>query len=164
MVAPTEDAIWAILDGLPDPEIPVISIVELGMVRNVSVAADGGVEVVISPTYTGCPAVRMIENDIVATLKDKGYGQVKVSQTLSPPWTTDWITEKAKEKLMDYGICPPPLSTEDKGALLGKPATVRCPHCKSIKTTLKSRFGSTPCKSLYVCDDCMEPFDYFKCL
>ncbi|PCJ87012.1 MAG: phenylacetate-CoA oxygenase subunit PaaJ [Flavobacteriales bacterium] len=152
--------IWDLLAAIPDPEIPVINIVELGVVRNVKVANES-VEVVITPTYSGCPAMQMIEDDIKEHLKLKGCQNVKVTTVLSPAWTTDWIPEEAREKLKEYGIAPPEKPTSDFDALIGKPK--ECPQCGSSKTELKSQFGSTPCKSLYVCTDCKEPFDYFKC-
>ncbi|MCB0397799.1 MAG: phenylacetate-CoA oxygenase subunit PaaJ [Flavobacteriales bacterium] len=163
MVNPDKETIWQWLDSLPDPEIPVISIVELGMVRDVEVVGDN-VVVTVTPTYTGCPAVKMIEDDIMKLLSGKGIAHPQVKSVNSPAWTTDWITSEAKKKLMDYGITPPPVSTEDKGALLDTPKEVRCPRCKSTNTLLKSQFGSTPCKALYICSDCLEPFDYFKCI
>ncbi|MCB0430619.1 MAG: phenylacetate-CoA oxygenase subunit PaaJ [Flavobacteriales bacterium] len=163
MVNPTPELIWQVLSELPDPEIPVISIVELGMVRDVQVN-ENDVVVTITPTYSGCPATQMIRDDIESKLKEMGVQSPIIRTVISPAWTTDWITDEARKKLMDYGISPPPYATEDKGALLGKPKHVICPHCKSEHTHLKSQFGSTPCKALYVCDDCREPFDYFKCI
>jgi ring-1,2-phenylacetyl-CoA epoxidase subunit PaaD len=154
--------IWALLDQVPDPEIPVISIVELGIVRDV--AADGETtEVQITPTYSGCPAMFMIEGQIRETLGAHGYPNPKVRTVLSPAWTTDWLTDGAKEKLRAYGIAPPPKTSASKRALRGLDTTVHCPRCGSENTGWISPFGSTPCKALYRCNDCQEPFDYFKC-
>ena len=152
-------AIWEALAEIPDPEIPVINIIELGVVRDVKTNGQG-VEVIITPTYSGCPAMQMIETDIVKHLREKGY-DVVVTTVLSPAWTTDWITEEAREKLRQFGIAPPEKPTADKNVLGGTPKA--CPHCSSQNTELVSQFGSTPCKALYKCLDCLEPFDYFKC-
>lgn len=142
-----------LLEQVTDPEIPVISVLDLGIVREVKADGDS-VEVIITPTYSGCPAMLEIERDIHNTLKKAGYEKVKITTVLSPAWTTDWMTEEGKRKLEEYGIAPPnPTAPED----------VRCPLCKSHNTTLISQFGSTACKSLYKCNDCLEPFDYFKC-
>lgn len=154
--------IWALLDAMPDPEIPVISIVELGIVREVKADTER-TEVVITPTYSGCPAMNMIEQDIYRVLREKGFPNPKVRTVLSPAWTTDWLTEGAKEKLRAYGIAPPPKTSASKKALRGLDTTVHCPHCGSGNTNWISAFGSTPCKALYRCGDCQETFDYFKC-
>jgi ring-1,2-phenylacetyl-CoA epoxidase subunit PaaD len=138
--------IWAVLAAVPDPEIPVVSVVDLGIVR--SVAPD---RVVITPTYTGCPATQVIERDIRAALDAAGYRHVAIETALSPAWTTDWISPAGREKLRAYGIAPP-----TRGA-------VQCPQCGSANTQEISRFGSTPCKALWRCRDCAEPFDLFKC-
>ena len=140
------DRIWSVLASVADPEIPVISIVDLGIVR--SVAAD---KVVITPTYTGCPAAQVIERDVRAALDEAGYGLVRIETALSPAWTTDWITAEGRAKLNAYGIAPP-----TRGA-------VACPQCGSTETQEISRFGSTPCKALWRCLSCAEPFDLFKC-
>lgn len=155
--------ILSLLEQIPDPEIPVISIVDLGVVRDIRV--DGkSVELDITPTYSGCPAMKQIEDDVKAKLLANGFEQVKVKTTFTPPWTTDWIPEAAKEKLRRYGIAPPEHTTEDKSWLTGKERVVACPRCKSTHTVLISQFGSTACKALYQCKDCLEPFDYFKCI
>jgi ring-1,2-phenylacetyl-CoA epoxidase subunit PaaD len=156
----SKSEIVALLSGIPDPEIPVINIKELGVLRDVIIEGDQ-VEVVITPTYSGCPAMKQIENDIHAALKEKGIENVKVKMVYHPAWTTDWIPEEAKEKLRKYGIAPPEHATSDKGMLLGKKK--KCPHCGSEHTEMVSQFGSTACKALYKCVDCKEPFDYFKC-
>lgn len=158
-----KESIIRFLSQIPDPEIPVISIVDLGVIRDVKPEGNG-VEVVITPTYSGCPAMKQMEDDIRSNLRDHGFGEVKITTTYNPPWTTDWLSESSKKKLQDYGIAPPEESTTDKSFLTGKPKTVTCPHCKSRKTHLVSQFGSTACKALYKCDDCLEAFDYFKCI
>lgn len=156
----SRENVLEILAQIPDPEIPVINIIELGIVRDVLV--DNGVEVLVTPTYSGCPATTVIGEDILAELKNHGI-TAKVTIQLSPAWTTDWITEEARQKLFNYGIAPPEQPTSDKDAITGG-APKKCPNCKSENTRLESQFGSTPCKSLYKCNDCLEPFDYFKCL
>lgn len=161
----TTKDIWNFLEEVPDPEIPVISVVELGVVRDVVIKDNESVTIVITPTYTGCPAMKAFEDDIITTLKEKGISNVKIKMVYSPAWTTDWMTGEAKEKLRKYGIAPPVDGTSDKGVLFENgPKVVVCPRCKSENTTLKSQFGSTACKALYTCNDCLEPFDYFKCI
>jgi ring-1,2-phenylacetyl-CoA epoxidase subunit PaaD len=137
---------WQVLASVPDPEIPVVSVVDLGIVR--SVEPD---RVVITPTYTGCPAAQVIERDVRDALDAAGYRHVAVETALSPAWTTEWITAEGRRKLHAYGIAPPTRGT------------VQCPQCGSVRTEEISRFGSTPCKSLWRCGDCAEPFDLFKC-
>lgn len=159
----TEKDIFALLSEIPDPEIPVISIVELGIIRKVSPKGKT-IDVVITPTYSGCPAMKQMEDDVVKKLKENGYDTVNVSMVYSPAWTTDWLSEEAKLKLQKYGIAPPEESTSDKSFLSNKPKTVTCPRCKSKNSTMVSQFGSTACKALYQCKDCLEPFDYFKCI
>ena len=158
----TVSEIWDILREVPDPEVPVLSVVDLGIIRHVEVTKNS-VEITITPTYSGCPAMKTIEDDIVFILKKKGIPAVKIISILSPAWTTDWISEEAKEKLRKYGIAPPGKTTTDKGVLSGKTLVIPCPICSSSHTELISQFGSTACKALYRCLDCKEPFDYFKC-
>ena len=159
----TTHAITEFLSEIPDPEIPVISVVELGVIRKIHV--DGKqVEVVITPTYSGCPAMKQIEDDIRKKLTEKGFEQIKLTTSYNPPWTTDWLSEEAKLKLQKYGIAPPEESSTDKSFLTGKHKTITCPHCKSKNTVMVSQFGSTACKALYKCKDCLEAFDYFKCI
>lgn len=158
----TTEEIWQILEEVTDPEIPVLTVADLGIIRDVKIHEDETVEVVITPTYSGCPAMNVIEINIKAALQEKGFDKVKVTTVLSPAWTTDWLTESGKRKLKEYGIAPPQGSV-DKGALFGKEKDIECPHCNSTNTEMISQFGSTPCKSLYRCKDCLEPFDYFKC-
>ena len=163
------DQAWQLLESLSDPEIPVITLRELGILRAVREGAQG-LEVVITPTYSGCPAMGQIEDDVKATLATAGLQATVVTQ-LSPAWTTDWMTEAAKDKLRAYGIAPPhACASETTGsasvvqfaARAGKTEAVHCPQCGSSNTTETSHFGSTACKALYRCLDCMEPFDYFK--
>jgi len=154
---------------LADPEIPVISLTELGILRDVREGTDGVPEVVITPTYSGCPAMGQIEDDIVAALREAGLPGRVVTQ-LSPAWTTDWMNEAAQEKLRAYGIAPPQCGSQPdlpSGVLqfsrhAAKPVDVPCPQCGSHNTTQTAPFGSTACKALYRCLDCLEPFDYFK--
>ncbi len=155
--------VWRLLEGIPDPEIPVITITELGIVRDVRLDA-GAVEVSITPTYSGCPAMDMIEQDVVATLKQAGFNEVRVRKVLSPAWTTDWIGEQAKARLRAYGIAPPGHTTPgvDAHRVHLHARAVPCPSCGSAQTERISEFGSTACKAHYRCLECREPFDYFK--
>ena len=147
------DQIWDWLDAVPDPEIPVISLVDLGIIRDVAWDADTLI-VTVTPTYSGCPATSVINMDIETALRDHGIKKLQLKQQLSPAWTTDWLTERGKARLEDYGIAPP------------RPAggPERCPHCGSGNVQKVSQFGSTPCKAHWRCTDCLEPFDYFKCI
>lgn len=158
-----EKEIYALLEEVKDPEIPVLSIRDLGILRDVQVQPDGKITVVITPTYSGCPAMDTIEREVKEKLLGEGF-DVEVISKISPAWTTDWMTEEGKLKLEEYGIAPPAESTADKASLLGKKKAVRCPRCKSEETSLISQFGSTACKALYRCDSCYETFDYFKCI
>jgi len=155
------DRVWDLLERVMDPEIPVISVVDLGIVRDVREGADG-LEVVITPTYSGCPATRQIEQDIRAALARAGI-DARLSVVLSPAWTTDWISQAGREKLEGYGIAPPAGKT-GKRAMFGAEPKVACPRCGSVQTEMISEFGSTPCKALWRCGECREPFDYFKCI
>lgn len=154
--------VWQILETVSDPEIPVLSIVDLGVVRDV-IAEGDKVMVNITPTYSGCPAMNMIEMEIRGALLEQGINN-DVKLVLSPAWTTDWMSEKGKQKLKAYGIAPPQDEDISIHTLFGKPEQIECPHCNSKKTEMISQFGSTACKALYRCKDCLEPFDYFKCL
>ncbi|MDR5814713.1 phenylacetate-CoA oxygenase subunit PaaJ [Caballeronia sp. LZ043] len=161
---------WSVLEAVPDPEIPVVSIRELGILRDVRQGGDGVLEVVITPTYSGCPAMGQIAEDIALAIGNAGLGAHRIETVLAPAWTTDWITEEARDKLRRYGIAPPSGSC----AVMEKPIrfvpramprtkeTVACPRCGSTHTEQLSQFGSTACKALYRCVDCREPFDYFK--
>ena len=157
-----EQQIWAWLAEVPDPEIPVLSVVDLGIVRGLNLGANS-IEIEVAPTYSGCPATEFIEGNIIASLKEHGLQNVSVSRVLSPPWTTDWITPAGREKLRAYGIAPPEGSAS-KTALLGDSKSVSCPRCGTRKTSLVSEFGSTACKASWKCDECLEPFEYFKCI
>ncbi len=153
MANPSVDQIWAWLDQVPDPEIPVISLVDLGVIRAVEWVNDT-LQVTVTPTYSGCPATSVINADIEAVLRGQGIATVELKRQLSPAWTTDWLSEKGRAALEKYGIAPP----QPKG----QPA--RCPHCGGGNLERTSQFGSTPCKALWRCTDCLEPFDYFKCI
>lgn len=158
-----KENIQAILDTVTDPEIPVLAVTDMGIVRELNVDENGAIEVVITPTYSGCPAMQTIEVNIRAALQDNGFHNVKVTTVLSPAWTTDWLTEAGRQKLKAYGIAPPQEGSADKGALFGRERAVPCPRCDSTNTEMISQFGSTACKALHRCKDCLEPFDYFKC-
>lgn len=152
----TVKTVWDLLEQVPDPEIPVLSILDLGIVRDIKVDEDL-VEIIITPTYSGCPAMDAISMDIRLKLIENGFKNIKITSVLSPAWTTDWMTEEGKIKLNKYGIAPPKMSSDISDTL------PICPQCKSAHTKLLSQFGSTACKALYQCNDCKEPFDYFKC-
>ena len=169
-VPPSEglkEAIWSILETVTDPEVPVLTITDLGIVRDViihSASDDECIEIVITPTYTGCPAMDMITMNIKLAMVEHGYKKIKVTSVLSPAWTTDWMSEKGKIKLKEYGIAPPnPKQQVCNNDLFAAAEAIQCPHCNSYHTHRISEFGSTACKSLHQCDDCKEPFDYFKC-
>ena len=157
--------IWSILETVVDPEVPVLTIIDLGIVRDVKLNEDEA-EIIITPTYTGCPAMDMIAMNIRLALIEKGYQKIKITSILSPAWTTDWMSETGKEKLKAYGIAPPRSDRDGQTGsikLFAEKETIECPHCNSYHTKLISQFGSTACKALYQCQDCKEPFDYFKC-
>jgi len=156
--------IFEFLNTIQDPEIPAISIVELGVVRDVEITEEKCI-VSYTPTYSGCPATGRFKQDILELLTEKGIKNIELKLQNFPAWTTDWMNEETREKLRVYGIAPPIKGTEDKGILFANgPKVVPCVKCKSKNTELKSQFGSTACKSLYQCKDCLEPFDYFKCI
>ena len=174
-----EQQIWQILQEVKDPEVPVLSVIDLGIVRDVQltplsisagearpddpIGRGQGVRVTITPTYSGCPAMDIISMDIRLKLIEKGYRNVSIIQSLSPAWTTDWMSEEGKRKLKEYGIAPPnPKQQFCKEEMFVEEA-VQCSRCNSHRTKLISQFGSTACKSMYRCLDCEEPFDYFKC-
>jgi len=154
--------IMSTLSQVQDPEVPVLTIQDLGVLRGVDIQ-NGAITVTITPTYSGCPAMDMITVNIKSAMQEAGYENVKVELVLSPAWTTDWMSESGKQKLKDYGIAPPVEQTSDKSFLFGEEKIVPCPQCDSESTELVSQFGSTACKALYKCLDCKEPFDYFKC-
>jgi ring-1,2-phenylacetyl-CoA epoxidase subunit PaaD len=170
------ERIWSWLGQVEDPEIPVISIVDLGIVRDVQWLddADGGECVVtITPTYSGCPATQVIAQSVVDALQQHGLPRVRLQTRIAPPWTTDWMSEDGKRKLREYGIAPPIGTAAEQVIALGDigrgprpsatPAGLACPLCGSTQVSLTSQFGSTPCKALYRCNSCLEPFDHFKC-
>lgn len=157
----TRDQVLEWLSHVPDPEIPVLSITDLGIVRDVVV--NGEVVVALTPTYTGCPATEVIEQSVIDALHEQGVADVAIDRVLSPPWTTDWISDEGRDKLREYGIAPPE-SGASKRALLHGERTIACPRCRSTDTSLVSEFGSTACKASYKCTACLEPFEYFKCI
>jgi len=170
-----QEQIWSWLQLVPDPEIPVISVVDLGIVRDVQVSASTSTgpddeqevqcTIVITPTYSGCPAMQVISQEIVAVLAQHGVAGVDIQTRLSPAWSTDWMSEHGKSRLKGYGIAPPAQQVIDISGISRKrlqAPKVACPHCGSMHTVVVSQFGSTSCKSLYQCKDCLEPFDYFK--
>lgn len=154
------DKIWDVLRNVNDPEVPVLNVVDMGVVRSVS-QENEKIKVVITPTYSGCPAMDIISMNIRVALSDY---DVEIETVLYPPWTTDWLTEDAKSKLKAYGIAPPTGSVDKHSILSGEPRVIACPKCDSQSTTMVSQFGSTACKAHYKCNDCLEPFDYFKCV
>jgi ring-1,2-phenylacetyl-CoA epoxidase subunit PaaD len=161
MVTASLPAAWDALGRVPDPEVPAVSIVELGIVRDVSMVG-GRLRVVVTPTYSGCPATEMIATMIREELASAGIADVDLVTALSPPWTTDWIAPEGKRKLARYGIAPPHKVIDLAGIRRVRKASVACPRCGSTSTSVISQFGSTACKAQYRCDACREPFDYFK--
>lgn len=155
------EEILALLSEIKDPEIPVVTIEEMGMLRDV-ILSDKACEILLTPTYTACPAMGIIEQDILSTLKEAGIKNAKVTMVFAPAWTTDWMSESTKEKLIQFGIAAP-VHSSCSNWLSPKNVEVKCPKCHSIDTKLISQFGSTACKALYSCNHCHEPFDYFKC-
>jgi ring-1,2-phenylacetyl-CoA epoxidase subunit PaaD len=153
MTRPSTDAVWAILGTVPDPEIPAISLTDLGIIRDVAWEGDT-LAVTVTPTYSGCPATSLINFEIEAALRKAGIAQIELRRQLAPPWTTDWLSDEGRAKLEAYGIAPPATA---KGP-------DKCPHCGSAHVERISQFGSTPCKAQWRCKDCREPFDYFKCI
>ncbi len=156
------DEIWQLLQEVKDPEVPVLSVVDLGIIRSVK-EIDDQVAIVITPTYSGCPAMDVISMDIRLKLIEKGYRKVSIQQQLSPAWTTDWMSEKGKDKLKAYGIAPPNARQQFCKEEMFLEEVVQCPRCHSHHTQLISQFASTACKSMYRCLECHEAFDYFKC-
>jgi len=160
-------SVWALLASVPDPEIPVLSVCDLGIVRHVRWAEAEGAQPIlhvgITPTYSGCPATEIIRQAVKSALQGAGFAGAVVEDVLFPPWSSDWVTEEGREKLRSFGIAPPQTTVSSPRQLLG-PAAVPCPRCGSKSTERVSEFGSTPCKAHYRCRECLEPFDYFKCL
>ena len=160
-----KEHILSLLREIPDPEVPVLTIEDLGVLRDVKIAGDE-VEVVITPTYSGCPAMDTIRMQIRLALMEHGYTNNKITMLLSPAWTTEWMSQSGKEKLKAYGIAPPNPKQQvcdEQEKLFASAEAVQCPHCESWNTRRISEFGSTACKALYQCNECKEPFDYFKC-
>lgn len=159
-----EKAVWKILEGIPDPEIPVISVVELGVVRSVQQEGENQLVIEITPTYSGCPALKAMEESIRQELNDAGYS-VRIKLVYKPAWTTDWMSDQTRQKLREYGIAPPAHGASEWTNPL-KPARTlspACPYCNSNHTRMTSAFGSTACKALHFCDSCCQPFEHFKC-
>ena len=161
------DRAWALLDRVLDPEVPVVSVRDLGIVRDVIEREDGGLTVVVTPTYSGCPATEVIEESIVAALEGAGLGPVRVEMRRAPAWTTDWMSEKGRRQLRDYGIAPPgpvaaPATVPLRFVPRSKPLALACPRCASLETERISAFGATACKALWRCLACGEPFEHFK--
>jgi ring-1,2-phenylacetyl-CoA epoxidase subunit PaaD len=166
--SPAEAAIWHLLEEVPDPEVPALTVLDLGVVRMVSVGDRGQVSLDVTPTYSGCPATAAINMAIRDRLLQAGYEDVQIKTVLAPAWTSDWISAAGKEKLRAYGIAPPVGTAAGEGAgrgiLFGADPNVPCPHCGNAQTQRVSEFGSTACKAQYRCTDCLEPFEYFKCI
>ena len=164
MVTVSPAAVWGMLAEVMDPEVPVLSVVDLGIVRDVRVT-EQGTTVVITPTYSGCPAMHIIEQDIIDGLAARGVSPVRVETVFVPAWTSDWISSEAKAKLVAYGIAAPG-RVVDEGELitLTRRVAIACPYCKSIRTTVRSEFGSTACKSINFCNECQQPFEQFKAI
>lgn len=158
----TKEQIYNWLEEVSDPEIPVLSVLDLGVVRAVEIV-NGQWHIALTPTYSGCPAMKTMEDDILSKLKENGVDSAKVELVLAPAWSTDWLSENGRTKLLEYGIAPPEHEV-DKSVLFAEPTVVPCPKCSSRNTRMVSQFGSTACKALYQCNDCQEPYDYFKCL
>lgn len=158
----SEKDIWQLLEEVKDPEVPVLSVTDLGIVRSVKTDGDK-IDIVITPTYSGCPAMDVIAMDIRLKLIEKGYRNIFIQHQLSPAWTTDWMSEEGKQKLKAYGIAPPNPKQQFCKEEMFRQEAVQCPRCNSYHTELISQFGSTACKALYRCLDCKEAFDYFKC-
>jgi ring-1,2-phenylacetyl-CoA epoxidase subunit PaaD len=162
-IAAREREVWALLAQVPDPEIPVLSIVDLGIVRHVRQGTDGRLSIGLTPTYSGCPATEVIRADVRTALDTHGHTAATIEEVLSPPWTSDWLTPEAHRKLAAFGIAPPQGAVSSPKQLW-RATPVTCPRCGSRTTERLSEFGSTPCKAHYRCRACREPFDYFKCL
>jgi len=160
----SREVIWNLLRQVKDPEVPVLDIAELGVLRDVTFNEDR-ILITITPTYSGCPAMNAIEQEIKSTLKENGIENFSIKTIFSPAWTTDWMTDDAKQKLKDYGISPPSQTAEQRiqSLLEGKSKTVQCPFCNSTETKITSAFGSTACKALHYCNNCHQPFEEFKC-
>lgn len=159
-----ESAAWAVLGKVEDPEIPALTLVDLGVIRFVRTRQEGTLEVGLSPTYSGCPATAYIRRSVEEAIAQNGLGPVTIREVLSPPWSSDWITVEGRRKLVEYGIAPPSVSAGSARQLLHGDRPMSCPRCRSNSADRVSEFGSTPCKALYRCRSCLEPFEYFKCI
>ncbi|MDZ4757342.1 MAG: 1,2-phenylacetyl-CoA epoxidase subunit PaaD [Bacteroidota bacterium] len=160
----TEKKVWDLLFEIPDPDIPVINIVELGLVRNIEITDDEKVIVTITPSYSGCPAMPVFKEDIYNKMSEAEIEDVEIKISLLPPWTTDWLSNATKEKMKQHGIAPPEQSSHhDIKLFTNSKNKITCPHCNNNDTQLTSQFGSTPCKALWYCKSCQQPFEYFKC-
>jgi ring-1,2-phenylacetyl-CoA epoxidase subunit PaaD len=158
-----ERAVWELLEDVMDPEIPVLSVVDLGIVRYAHWAPDERLHVGLTPTYSGCPATDVIRRTVREALDEGGYGDAILEEVISPPWTSEWLTDEGRRRLESFGIAPPAKAVVSPRQLL-RPSAIRCPRCGSPETQRVSEFGSTPCKAHYRCVSCLEPFDYFKCI
>jgi ring-1,2-phenylacetyl-CoA epoxidase subunit PaaD len=155
---------WTALQEVMDPEIPVLSVVDLGLIRRLHIGEDGALEVDLAPTYSGCPAMVVIRGAVETALLAAGFGPVRVSEVLAPAWSSDWLSAAGREKLLRYGIAPPVTPVDTPRSIWRAATIVRCPRCDSASTEELSHFGSTPCKALYRCQGCLEPFEHFKCI
>lgn len=164
LIRHVEDECWDVLQQISDPEIPVLSVMDLGMIRGVELNAQNEIVVRLTPTYSGCPATDLLKAEITQAFTAKGLTPVKVIVDLSEAWTTDWMSESSKLKLQQYGIAPPQGQSHQCGTHVALTDGITCPQCQSQNSKLLSEFGSTACKALYQCQDCLEPFDYFKCI
>jgi ring-1,2-phenylacetyl-CoA epoxidase subunit PaaD len=160
----SQDQVWRVLENVPDPEIPVLSVVDLGIVRHVKWGDDGQLHVGLTPTYSGCPATEVIQGSVARALAVAGFKDAVIDTVLTPPWTSDWLSEQGKQKLRAFGIAPPAESVDSPRRLFRGSPRIACPRCASTATERVSEFGSTPCKAHYRCTACLEPFDYFKCI
>jgi len=157
-----KEYVWELLGKIPDPDIPVLSIVELGLIREVEIVSNKEVNIILTPSYSGCPAMTVFKEDITAALEMHGFSKVNLKISLSPAWTTDWLSEEARRKLKNYGIAPPE-NENNREMLFTRQVNVTCPRCSNNETEMISRFSSTPCKALWYCNRCEQPFEYFKC-
>ena len=155
---------WTALQEVTDPEIPVLSVVDLGLIRRLAIGDDGALEVDLAPTYSGCPAMAVIRGAVEAALRAAGLGPVRMKEVLAPAWSSDWLSAAGREKLLGYGIAPPVKPVDTPRGIWRAAIIVHCPRCDSAATEELSHFGSTPCKALYRCQGCLEPFEHFKCI
>ncbi len=155
---------WDALRAVMDPEIPVLSVIDLGLIRHLNCTGNGRIEVGLAPTYSGCPATAVIHGAVLAALHAAGFSHPTIVEILSPPWTSEWLSKEARQKLLQYGIAPPMHPIMSPRAIWAEARNVPCPRCASLDTEELSRFGSTPCKALHRCKSCLEPFEHFKCI